>query len=199
MACESPLNNDFKTWNDMIYAELEKELKVLENDGSKCVIVGDLNAHVGLPPPGIDGNRAGVNYNGQKLLNFRRTDLLMVNKDKNLCSGTFTRITPHSSSILDYLLVSKTMSNDVLRMGIDSDVELLSGSDHLAIHFDLNITGTLNLRKEPKQGIFLSEKRDMGIAKKEINRQLDEIDWDILSFNEWGEKLQNILISEPAI
>ena len=44
MACESPLNNDFKTWNDMIYAELEKELKVLENDGYKCVIVGDLKS-----------------------------------------------------------------------------------------------------------------------------------------------------------
>ena len=50
MACESPLNNDYKTWNDLIYAELDRELEVLENDGYKCVIVGDLNAHVGLPP-----------------------------------------------------------------------------------------------------------------------------------------------------
>ena len=56
------LNNDYKTWNDMIYAELDRELEVLENDGYKCVIVGDLNAHVGLPPQGIEGNRAGVNY-----------------------------------------------------------------------------------------------------------------------------------------
>ena len=46
----------------MIYAELDRELEVLENDGYKCVIVGDLNAHVGLPPQGIEGNRAGVNY-----------------------------------------------------------------------------------------------------------------------------------------
>ena len=138
MACESPIYNDFKTCNDMIYAELEKELKILENDGYKCVIVGELNAHVGLPPRGIDGNRAGVNYNGKKLLNFiERNDLLMVNKDKNVCSGTFTRVTPHSSSILDYLLVSKTMCNDVLRMGIDLGVELLSGSDHaLTIRLD---------------------------------------------------------------
>ena len=65
MACESPIYNDFKTCNDMIYAEMEKELKILENDGYKCVIVGELNAHVGLTPRGIDGNRAGVNYYGK--------------------------------------------------------------------------------------------------------------------------------------
>ena len=89
MACESPLNNDYKTWNDLIYAELDRELKVLENDGYKCVIVGDLN--VGLLPRGIEGNRAGVNYNGKKLLNFiERNNLLMVNQDKNICTGTFT-------------------------------------------------------------------------------------------------------------
>ena len=57
-----------------------------------------------------------------------------------LCTGTFTRITPHSSSILDYLLVSKVMVKNVIRMGIDSDIELLSGSDHVAICFDLSIT-----------------------------------------------------------
>ena len=194
MACESPLNNDYKTWNDLIYAELDRELKVLENDGYKCVIVGDLN--VGLLPRGIEGNRAGVNYNGKKLLNFiERNNLLMVNQDKNICLGTFTRVTPHSSSNLDYLLVSKSMSNDVLRMGIDSDVELLSGSDHLAIRFDLNLMGAVNMSMEPKQGFFLSEKQDMGIAKKEMDRQMDEIDWDSLSLNEWGENLQNILIS----
>ena len=46
MACESPIYNDFKTCNDMIYAEMEKELKILENDGYKCVIVGELNARM---------------------------------------------------------------------------------------------------------------------------------------------------------
>ena len=90
MACESPTNNDFKTWNDMIYAELSKELRVLENDGYNCVIiVGDFNAHVGIPPKGIDGNRAGVNYNGRNLLNFiDSNNLVMVNKDINLCTTT---------------------------------------------------------------------------------------------------------------
>ena len=196
MACESPTNNDFKTWNDMIYAELSKESRILENDGYNCVIVGDFNAHVGVPPQGIDGNRAGVNYNARKLLNFIDTNnLVMVNKDKNLCTGTFTRITLHLSSILDYLLVSKCMIKSVLRMGIDSDVELLPGSDHVTIRFDLSITGNLNTKKAEYNGIFLSDRRDMKIAQKEMNQMMDKIEWDNLSLIEWGEVMQNILIN----
>jgi len=179
----------------MIYAELSKELRILENDGYNCVIVGDFNAHLGVPPQGIDGNRAGVNYNGRKLLNLiDSNNLVMVNKDINLCTGTFTRITPHSSSILDYLLVSKCMIKSVLRMGIDSDVELLSGSDHVAIRFDLCITGNLNTKKAEYNGIFLSDRRDMKIAQKEMDQLMDKIEWDNLSLNEWGEVMQNILI-----
>ena len=148
------------------------------------------------PPQGIDGNRAGVNYNGRKLLSFiDANNLVMVNKDINLCTGTFTRITPHSSSILDYLLVSKCMIKSVLRMGIDSDVELLSGSDHVAIRFDLSITGNLDTKTAEYNGIFLSDRRDMKIAQREMDQLMDKIEWDNLNLNEWGEVMQNILIN----
>ena len=196
MACESPINPGFKTWNDIIYSEIGKELKILEKDGYKCAIVGDLNAHVGVPPRGIEGNREGVNYNGKKLLNFiESNNLSMINKDKQLCSGTFTRITPHSSSILDYLLVSKNMGNDVIRMGIDTDVELLSGSDHVALRFDIKIAMPMENNRDECKGIFLSNRRDMGLAKTEMDMQLNAVNWDELSLNEWGETLQNILVS----
>ena len=196
MACESPINPGFKTWNDIIYSEIGKELKILEKDGYKCAIVGDLNAHVGVPPRGIEGNREGVNYNGKKLLNFiESNNLSMINKDKRLCSGTFTRITPHSSSILDYLLVSKNMGNDVIRMGIDTDVELLSGSDHVALRFDIKIAMPMENNRDECKGIFLSNRRDMGLAKTEMDMQLNAVNWDELSLNEWGETLQNILVS----
>ena len=122
-------------------------------------------------------------------------NLVMVNKDINLCTGTFTRITPHSSSILDYLLVSKCMIKSVLRMGIDSDVELLSGSDHVAIRFDLSITGNLDTKTAEYNGIFLSDRRDMKIAQREMDQLMDKIEWDNLSLNEWGEVMQNILIN----
>ena len=49
----------------------------------------------------------------------------MINKHKDIYNGTFTRITPNSSAILDYVLVTQNMKNDVLRIGINTDIELL--------------------------------------------------------------------------
>jgi len=31
------------------------------------MIIGDMNAHVGIPPDGIEGNRPGTYSNGEKL------------------------------------------------------------------------------------------------------------------------------------
>ena len=112
-----------------------------------------------------------------------------------LCTGTFTRITPHSSSILNYLLVSKVMVKNVLRMEIDSDIELLSGSDHVAICFDLSITGTLNTKNPENTGIYLSDKRDMRFAQRKMYTLMANIEWDNLSLNKWGELMQNVLIN----
>ena len=197
MACETVLNNDYKDWNDQIYAAIEKELITLKLDGYKCTIIGDLNAHVGLPPAGIEGNRTGVNNNGRKLISFiQNNDLVMVNKLKDTCAGTFTRITPHSSSILDYVLVTQNMVNDVLRMGIDTDIELLSGSDHVAIRLDINLIGGIGKPTATKSSyISLADNRDMSVAKNAMDKMLNDVDWDNLCLNEAGEKLQQILIN----
>ena len=45
-------------------------------------------------------------------------------------------------------LNAATMVGDVLRMGIDLNIELPSGSNNVAIHFELSIRGTLNKAKE---------------------------------------------------
>ena len=87
------------------------------------------------------------------------------------------------------------MVKNVLRMGIDSDIELLSGSDHVAIRFDLSITGNLSLNKPENTGIYLSDKRDMGLAQRKMDSLMDNIEWDNLSLDKWGELMQNILIT----
>ena len=120
----------------------------------------------------------------------------MVNKNKEVCAGTFTRITPHSSAILDYVLVSQNMKDDVLRMGIDTEVELLSGSDHVAIRLDIKLVWEPCITPETKQcNISLTENRDMKVAKNAMDKMLGNLNWDNLTLNEAGEKLQQILIA----
>ena len=79
-------------------------------------------------------------------------------KNKEVCAGTFTRITQHSSAILDYVLVSQNMKDDVLRMGIDTKVELLWGSDHVAIRLDIKLVWEPIMTPKTKQcNISLAE------------------------------------------
>ena len=55
-------NNDFRSWNDIIYSHLQSELALLEGEGYKCIIIGVMNSHIGSPTEsriGISGNREG--------------------------------------------------------------------------------------------------------------------------------------------
>ena len=140
MAAEDLSSNDFSSWNDTIYFYLQSELALLEGEGYKCINIGDMNAHIGVPMESrfcIIGNREGINVNGGKLINFLDSnDLVLLNKE-DICSGTFTLLTLYSSAILDYALVSKALFPEVLRMGIDDEVNFLAGSDHIALRVDL--------------------------------------------------------------
>ena len=60
-------------------------------------------------------------------------------------------------------LNAATMVGDVLRMGIDLNIELPSGSNKVAIHFDVSIRETWNKAKEVN---FLVWKKGHGISQK---------------------------------
>ena len=122
MAAGATCNNSYRQWNMEIYAALQHELAVLQGKRYKCMILGDLNGHVGVPPLGIEGNHDRVNSNGELLLNFiDNNDLTMIH-DQNVCQGTFTRITPNSgTTILDYVLASAYAKQDITEMIIEED------------------------------------------------------------------------------
>jgi hypothetical protein len=197
MAAEVSANNDFLAWNDCLYSSIQGELKGFQQTGYKCIIIGDMNAHVGDMQEGIVGNRPGVNLNGRKLLNFvNNNGLVMLNKDKSICSGTFTRITPVSSSILDYVLVTPDLTKEVVRMAIDEDLTLFTGSDHVAITVDL----LLDCQQEPSPdranaGLFLRPDRDLSKAKAIMDGYLNDCSWEDLTLDDKCVKLQEILVA----
>ena len=55
MAAKVTGNSNFKNWNDAFNSCLQSELKSLEGEGYKCIIVGDMNAHIGQPHRGQQG------------------------------------------------------------------------------------------------------------------------------------------------
>ena len=43
MAAEIMANDDYKSWNESLYETIQGELRRLENDGYKCIIMRDMN------------------------------------------------------------------------------------------------------------------------------------------------------------
>ena len=196
MAAEVIGGMTYKDWNRELYGCIGNEIHSLEQDGYGCILIGDFNAHVGAAPDGVSGNRPGVNTNGRLLLDFANEHgLIMLNKDRDLCEGLFSRITPVSSTLLDYVLVTEAVRPGVLRMCVDDDVELLAGSDHVALRLDINM---LDVEPVPKvftnNHIHLPKDRDKSIAVSLMDSLLKEIRWEECTTQEKLVNLQDILI-----
>ena len=201
MAAEVIGNTAYQDWNISLYGYLSNEIRALESEGYGCILMGDFNGHIGCPPDGIEGNRPGVNFNGRQLLNFAdENDLKILNIDKDLCDGTFTRITPNSSTILDYVLVTKSVYPLINTMKIDEGVELLAGSDHVSVRLDVKMIGEGTTAPEtaPK-GVFLSKSRDKRIAADIMDQKIEEIDWLTSTVGECFAHLQKILVDSNTM
>ena len=82
-AAEVP-NEHYKMWNSELYAMIQQEMETIKGEGFDCVIMGDLNGHVGNDDKGIIGNSPDVNYNGRLLRDFvESNNLTMINADRN--------------------------------------------------------------------------------------------------------------------
>ena len=167
----------YKDWNRELYGCIGNEIHNLEQDGYGCLLKGDFNAHVRGAPEGISENRPRINTNGRLLLDFANEHgLIMLNKDRDICEGLFSRITPVSSTILDYVLVTEAVWPWVLRMCMDNDMELLAGSDHVALHLDISMLDVEPVPKVfPNNHIHLPRDRDKSIAVNLIDDLLEEV------------------------
>ena len=131
----------FKAWNYYLFAMIKQEIQVIKADGFECLIVGDLNGHVGNDEEGIPFNLPSVNFNGTLIRDFvSPSNMRSVNADVSRCCGLYTRVTANSISCLDYVLEENKEHNTVSSMKIDVNSEVLGGSDHSAIFIELCAT-----------------------------------------------------------
>ena len=98
--------------------------------------------------------------------------------------------------MLDYVLVTRSLHDEVLRMGVDEGLELFTGSDHVAVRVDVRIPTTSADPHPPKaKSIRLRGDRDLKLAQDIMDREIDKVDWKSLSLDEKGESVQRILVA----
>jgi len=139
--CAAEVGNDqFKVWNTELYIMIQQEVQTIQNEGFECIILGDLNGHVGNDDRGIKGNCPDINYNGQLLRDFIAcNNLTMINADNSRCSGLFTRSTSNSATCIDYVLADNGANELIGQVSVDTNKEILWGSDHASLLIELDM------------------------------------------------------------
>jgi hypothetical protein len=130
----------YAEWNDGIFTQVLAEIAALRRDGTRVVLVGDFNAHIGSElGVGIPGNRPDINYNGRCFLEFiMAADLVHVNGATTtpldwatrMTSGLWTWQRCGVSTVLDYGLICKQHLDTTVSLEIDDKGDLGGGSDH---------------------------------------------------------------------
>jgi hypothetical protein len=106
------------------WGRLKKELDKILHRGEHCLLVGDLNKHVGNDELGVDGNHAFISPGGRLVRDMVQSgDWFLLNNLVGLIEGgPFTRVDPATGrlSCLDYALASVGLRPYVVSMVIDS-------------------------------------------------------------------------------
>ena len=101
------------------------EIAKIENRSESCIIVGDLNKHIGCDELGVRNNHPKVTFGGE-LVRALLADgnYICLNNHPNAKGGAFTRVDPafpHSKSCLDLVIISRNLLKYFLSITIDSD------------------------------------------------------------------------------
>ena len=190
--CASEVQDEnFKQWNTDLLDMIKTEIETIRNDGYECIVLGDLNGHVGCDERGIPGNRPDINFNGGLIRDFvEASSMVIINADQQKCSGVFTRVTANSQTCIDYVLCDSNTTELIDNMIIDVNNETLWGSDHSAILVNVNLGMFVNEIPTLKEQKLKSPTQK---TKHRYTKHLDEIikskNWENLSIDKCCEQL----------
>ena len=70
-----------------MYNNISKQISIAQEERQQVLILGDFNAIVGTY---IEGNKLIVTKRGRQ--NRKKYDLVIINKEKKVCKGLWTRV-----------------------------------------------------------------------------------------------------------
>ena len=130
----------------------------------------------------------------------KKYDLVIINKEKEVCKGLWTRVQGQERSILDYVLTNSKLLSTVTEMIVDENKQYSAFkleksrktySDHNAILLKLNLVTAIEKQKKnriitkcgyKKYRNKLTQKQISGILKQNTIQ---------VSYDKWSEEVQN--------
>ena len=104
-------NNELK----VMYNNISKQVSITKEERQQVLILGDFNAKVGTC---IEGNKPTVTKGGRQLMKMtkKKKDLVIINKEKEVFEGLWTRVQGQERSILDFVLTNSKLLSTVTEM-----------------------------------------------------------------------------------
>ena len=103
-------NNELK----VMYNNISKQISIAQEERQQVLILGDFNAKVGTY---IEGNKPTVTKGRRQLMKMeKKNDLVIINKEKEVCKRLWTRVQGQKISILDYVLTNSKLLSTVTEM-----------------------------------------------------------------------------------
>jgi sorting nexin-29 len=163
-------------WHSELFDGILEDINEIECD--EMIIMGDLNARTGLLDDQLSERRSGdeiqcrvnadqsVNNNGRQLIELcRTTEMLIANGRYGVESSKMTCHTANGSSVVDYILVSQ---------GLLNDIEQLNVEDHNPALSDVHCVVRLNLKGDLKTMAHKNELQNRLKWNTDINLRFSE-------------------------
>ncbi len=152
-------------------SRIQSKQSDLEEVGWKVVVMGDLNAHIGNGTGGIAGNSDRVDSRGKELQSWiSNMQSILVNAHEN-CRGTWTWGRGDKLSVVDYIITSGDLEQDIEELLIDDDGNFDIGSDHnwMWLRLRCERMDKENVKKQP--GWNINEETDWKSFREELERE----------------------------
>ena len=138
-----------------MYNNISKQISTAQEKRQQVLVLGDFNTKVGTY---IEGNKPTVTKEGRQSMKIaKKYDLVIINKEKEVCKGLWTRVQCQERSILDYVLTNSKLLSKVTEMIVDEN-KLYSVfkleksgttySDHNVILIKLNLITAVEKQKK---------------------------------------------------
>ena len=102
-------NNELK----IMYNNISQQISVIQEETLLVLILGNFNVKVGTF---IQGNKPTLTKGRRKLMKMtKKYDFVIINKEKEACSGLWIRLQGQERSILDCVLTNSKVLSSLLK------------------------------------------------------------------------------------
>ena len=104
-----------------MYESITKEIQEAREHKQQVIVIGDFNAKVGTA---IQGNKETITKGERFLLKIvQKENMSLVNVDKHIFKGLWTREQGKEKSVIDYVMTNTEYLNSIKEMIIDETKE----------------------------------------------------------------------------